>query len=72
MPKSSSLYAARMREYADLKISRWYPNFLDYLALPAYLVEETVETARAVLDKETSEAATTAANIKNLMEGNKG
>lgn len=66
-PSSSSLYAARFREYHELKISRWYPNFLDYLALPAYLIEETREGAKAALEREGSEADRVAAAVQNAV-----
>lgn len=70
MPRSSSLYAARMKEYVDLKIARWYPNFRDYLKLPTYLIDETKEIAKAVLDSEAKDAVAVAAGIKNAINAN--
>lgn len=71
MPSSSSLYKARFREYHELKISRWYPNFRDYLALPAYLIEETRDEAKAALEREGSEADRVANAVQTAINGNK-
>lgn len=70
MPRNSSLYSARFREYHELKISRWYPNFLDYLALPAYLIEETRDEAKAALEREGTESERVAAAVQNALNGN--
>lgn len=65
MPSSSSLYKARFREYHELKISRWYPNFRDYLALPPYLIEETRDEAKAALERESAESVRVANAVQN-------
>lgn len=69
-PMRNSLYKARMKEYHELKINRWYPDFLDYLALPTYLIEETRDVARAVLDSEKVEADGVAKRLADLANGN--
>ena len=70
-PENGSLFTARLQEFDDLKISRFIPNFLDYIALPSFRIAEIKAVAKRLLDREQVESGNLANRINDWVENKK-